>query len=103
MIYSFWFFFSSPELEPIIFVIQRVDKILYRKGFLHRDTFNPGEKSLGQYCYIHIFLSFSIFSCSYPSSHPVQSRKVGKKSGYTRPTLFVGLGEWRGGGGGGPV
>ena len=51
-------FFFSPELEPIIFVIQRIDKILYRKGFLHRDTFNPGEKSLGQYCYIHIFLSF---------------------------------------------
>ena len=61
MVCSFCFFSHLPELEPIIFVIQRVNKILYSKAFLHRDTFNPGEKSVGQYCYIHIFAVISRF------------------------------------------
>ena len=44
---------------------------------------NPGQKSLGQYCNIHIFsvisrfplktAFFSKFSCSSPSPHPIQS------------------------------
>ena len=57
-------------------------------------------KSLGQYCNIHIFLSFlgslinsasfSKFSCSSPSPPPYTKLKLRKNSGYTRPTLFVG-------------
>ena len=65
--------------------------------------YNPGQKSLGQYCNIHISLSFlsSLFKqCtlfeiflqfSLPS--PYTKLKLSKNSGYTCPTLFVGWGE----------
>ena len=66
-------------------------------------TYNPGQKSLGQYCNIHIFLSFLgsllkqciLFEillqfCLQP---PYTKLKLGKNSGYTRLTLFVGWGE----------
>ena len=64
--------------------------------------YNPGQKSLGQYCNIHISLSFlgSLFKqCtlleiflqfSLPS--PYTKLKLRKNCGYTSPTLFVG---WR--------
>ena len=65
--------------------------------------YNPGQKSLGQYCNIHILLlflgsllkrcilfeNFSQFSLP----PPYKKLKLEKNSGYTRPTLFVGWGE----------
>ena len=64
---------------------------------------NPGQNSLGQYCNIHIFLSFldsllkqyilfEIFS-KFSLPPPYTKLKLGKNSGYTRLTLFVGWGE----------
>ena len=65
--------------------------------------YNPGQKSLGQFWNIHIFLSFLgsllkqcilfaiFFQVSLPSSYP--KLKLVKNSGYTCPTLFVGWGE----------
>ena len=60
-------------------------------------------KSLGQYCNIHIFLSFLssllkqciIFEISLQFSLPPPYTKLkpGNNFGYTRPTLFVGWGE----------
>ena len=60
-------------------------------------------KVLGQYCNNHIFLSFLgsllkqwiIFEIFLPFSlpPPYTKLKLGKNSGYTRPTLFVGWGE----------
>ena len=54
----------------------------------NQDSDNPGQKSLGQYCNIHIFLSFlgSLlnrasflkFSCSSPFPHPIQSWNLEK-------------------------
>ena len=66
-------------------------------------NYNPGQKSLGQYCNIHIFLSFlgsllkqcilfEIF-LQFSLPPPYTKLKLGKNSGYTRPTLFVGWGE----------
>ena len=64
---------------------------------------NPGKKSLGQYCNIHIFLlflgslfkQFSVFEIflQFSLPPPYTKLKLGKNSGYTRPTLFVGWGE----------
>ena len=64
----------------------------------NQNSDNPGQKLLGHN--IHIFLlflgslfniaSFPKFSCSSPSPHPYTKLKLGKNSGYTRPTLFVG-------------
>ena len=58
------------------------------------NSYNPGQKSLGQYCNIHIFLSFlgSLYTV-----HPFRNffavlpppTQLGKNSGYTRPTLIV--------------
>ena len=46
------------------------------------------------FCYFSVpSAAFSKFSCSSPSTHPVQSWISEKKTGYTRPTLFVGWGE----------
>ena len=71
----------------------------------NQDSDNPGQKSLGQYCNIHIFLSFSRFPLKTvhhfrkflpvlpPPTPPYTKLKLGKNSGYTRPTLFVGGGE----------
>ena len=66
-------------------------------------NYNPGQKSLGQYCNIHIFLSFLgsllkqciIFEIFLQFSLPPPYTKLNlwKNSGYTRPTLFVGWGE----------
>ena len=66
-------------------------------------NYNPGQKSLGQNCNIHIFLSFLgfllkqciLFEIFLQSSlHPPYTKlKLGKNSGYTRPILFVGWGE----------
>ena len=68
-----------------------------------QDSDNPGQKSLGQYCNIHIFLSFLgsilkqciIFKIflQFSLPPPYTKLKLGKSSGYTRPTLFVGWGE----------
>ena len=62
--------------------------------------YNPGKKSFGQYCSIHIVLSFLgsllkqciIFEIflQFSFSPPYTKWKLGKSSGYTRPTLFVG-------------
>ena len=66
-------------------------------------TYNPGKKSLGQYYNIHLFLWFLVsllnqcvifeifFQFSLPP--PYTKLKLGKNSGYTSPTLFVGWGE----------
>ena len=74
-----------------------------QRVFLMSSCYNPGQKSLGQYCNIHFFLSFlasllkqcilfEIFlQFSLPA--PYTKLKLGKNSGYTRPTLFVGWGE----------
>ena len=69
-------------------------------------TNNPGQKSLGQYCNIHIFLSFLgsllkqciVFEIFLqfslpPPPTPYTKLKLGKNAAYTRPTLFVGWGE----------
>ena len=63
-------------------------------------TYNPGQKSLGQYYNMHIFLSFLgsllkqciIFEMflQFSLPPPYTKLKLGKNSGYTRPTLFVG-------------
>ena len=66
-------------------------------------SYNPGEKSLGQFCNIYNFLSFlgslliqyilfEIF-LRFSLPPPYKKLKLGKNSGYTRPTLFVGWGE----------
>ena len=67
-----------------------------------KKTYNPGQKSLGQYCNIHIFSVVSRFPLQ--TVHPFQNflavlppppytkLKLWKTYGYTRPTLFVG---WR--------
>ena len=62
-----------------------------------------GQKSLGQYSNIHIFLSFLgslIKQCilfeiflQFSLPQPIQSWNSEKNSGYTRPTFFVGWGE----------
>ena len=62
--------------------------------------YNPGQKSLGQYCSIHTVLSFLgsllkqciIFEIflQFSLPPPYTKLKLGKSSGYTRPTLFVG-------------
>ena len=62
--------------------------------------YNPGQKSFGQYCSIHTVLSFLgsllkqciIFEIflQFSLPPPYTKRKLGKSSGYTRPTLFVG-------------
>ena len=65
-----------------------------------KKNYNPGQTSLGQYCNIHIFLSylgsllkqcilFKIFS-QFSLPPPYTKMKLGKNYGYTRPTLFVG-------------
>ena len=71
-------------------------------NFIH-SNYNPGQKSLRQYRNIHTFLSFlgsllkqyilfEIFLLfSLPT--PYTKLKLGKNSGYTRPTLFVRLRE----------
>ena len=66
-------------------------------------TYNPGQKSLGQYCNIYIFLSFLgslLKQCilfeillQFSLQPPYTKLKLGKNSGYTRLTLFVGWGE----------
>ena len=66
----------------------------------NQDSDNPGQKSSGQYCNIHIFLSFFRFHLKTvhhfqnflavfppPTLYKVETRK---SSGYTRPALFVG-------------
>ena len=68
------------------------------------NSYNPGQKSLEQYCNIHIFLSFlgSLYTV-----HPFRNffavlpppTQLGNNSGYTRPTLIV----WGVRGGVGPV
>ena len=66
-------------------------------------SYNPRQKSLRQYCNIHIFLSFlgsllkqcilfEIF-LQFSLPQPYTELKLGKNSGCTRPTLFVGWGE----------
>ena len=62
--------------------------------------YNPGQKSLEQYYKMHIFLSFLgsllkqciIFEIflQFSLPPPYTKLKLGKNSGYTRPTLFVG-------------
>ena len=61
--------------------------------------YNPGQNSLGQYCNIHIFLSFLVSllkECVFLeiflqfSLHPPYTKlKLGTNSEYARPTLFV--------------
>ena len=81
--------------------LKSVEKIKKTDFFpQNQDSDNPEQKSLGQYYNTHIFLSFlgslskqcilfEIFSqFSFPP--PNTNLKLGKNSGYTRPTLFVG-------------
>ena len=65
----------------------------------NRDSDNPGRKSLGIYYNMHISLSFlrsllkqCIFEIflHFLLPPPYTKLKLGKNSGYTRPTLFVG-------------
>ena len=66
-------------------------------------NYNPGQKSLGQYCNMHIFLSllgFLVKQCfifenflQFSLPPPYTKLKLGKNSGYARSTLFVGWGE----------
>ena len=66
-------------------------------------TYNPGQKSLGQYCNIHIFLSFLgslVKQCilfeillQLPLPPPYTKLKLRNNSAYTRLTLFVELRE----------
>ena len=74
--------------------------VKYIAGF-----YNPGQKSSGQYCDIHIFLSFvgsllkqcilfEIFlQFSPPPPPPYTKLKLGTNLGYTCLTLLVGWGE----------
>ena len=72
----------------------------------NQDSDNPGQKCLGQYCNINIFLSFLIsllrqcilfeIFLQFSLTPPYKKLKLGKNSGYTRPTLFVGWGEGMG-------
>ena len=69
----------------------------------NHDLDNPGQKSLGQSCNIQIFLPFLgslLKQCilfeillQFPLPPAYTKLKLGKNSGYTRPTLFVGWGE----------
>ena len=69
----------------------------------NQDSDNPGQKSLGQYCNIHVFLSFPdsllkqciLFENFLPFSllPPYTKLKLEENSGYTCLTLFVGWGE----------
>ena len=69
-------------------------------GCFRVNTYNHGK--VLQYSYFSVILgslikqcgeSFSKFSCSSHSLHPMQSWNSEKNSGCTRPTLFVGWGE----------
>ena len=64
-----------------------------------KKSYNPGQKSLGQYWNIHISLSFlasllkqcilfGIF-LQFSLPPPYKKLKLGTNSGYTRPTLCV--------------
>ena len=62
--------------------------------------YNRGQKSLGQYCNIHIFLSFlgslikqRILFMQFSLPPPYTNVKLRKNSGYMSSTLFVGWGE----------
>ena len=96
MFYGPTFFSFRKLLAPVVRKVYNLDNV-FDAGY------NPGQKSLGQHCNIHIFLFFlgsllkqrilfEIF-CSYPSPHPIQSWSSEKNSGYTRSKLFVGWGE----------
>ena len=66
----------------------------------NRYSDNPGQKSLGLYCNMHISLSFLrtllkqciIFEIflHFSLPPPYTKLKLAKNCGYTRPTLFVG-------------
>ena len=68
-----------------------------------RTNYKSGQNSFGQYCIIHIFLSFLgqllkqciIFKIflQFSLRPPFTKLKHGKNSGFTRPTLFEGWGE----------
>ena len=89
----------------IIYLSPKCLKSVEKTDFFpqNQDSDNPEQKSLGQYYNTHIFLSFlgslskqcillEIFSqFSFPP--PNTNLKLGKNSGYTRPTLFVEWGE----------
>ena len=80
---------------------------LHRTGLFHPtwcyNFYNPGQKSLWQYCNIHIFMLFlgsllkqcilfeTVLQFSLP--HTIKGWNSEKNSGYTRPTLFAGWGE----------
>ena len=86
-------------------LLRQLDTKRLAKGkqlFSLTGSYNRGQKSLGQYCNIHFFLSFlgslikqcilfEIFLQFSPQ--PIQSWNSENNSGYTRPTLFVGWGE----------
>ena len=78
------------------FLLAKIRRIIHH-------NYNPGQKSLGQYYDIHIFLSFvgsllkqcilfEIF-LQFSLPPPYTKLKLGKNFGYTCPTLFVGWGE----------
>ena len=64
------------------------------------EIYNLGQTSLGQRCNIHIFLSFVVsllkqciifeIFLHFSLPLPYTKLKLGKNSGYTRPTLFMG-------------
>ena len=76
--------------------------VLHYPFFCIVNSYNPGQKSLGQYRNMHIFLSFLGFLLKqciifeiflyFSLPPPYTKLKLGNNSGYTRPTLFVG---WR--------
>ena len=96
-------FLRSLSLHVIIYLspkyLKRVEKV--KKTHTHtqkknKDSDNPGQKSLGQYCNVHIFLLFlgsflkqcSVFEILLQFSllPPYTKLKHGKSSGYTRLT-----------------
>ena len=98
-------FFWSKNVFALSWFLIKLKKAIMNlilKGAFNR-SYNPGQKSSGQYCNIHIFLSFlgsllkqcilfEIF-LQFSLPPPYTKLKLGKNSGYTRPTLFVGWGE----------
>ena len=93
----------SPTCLKVPKCLTSVGKMKNRLFPQNQDSYNPGKKSLGQYCNIHFFLSFlgfllkqcilfeNFLQFSLPS--PYTKLKLGKNSGYSRPTLFVGRGK----------
>ena len=64
----------------------------------NQDSDNPGQKSLGKYCNIHIVLSFLgslLKQLQFSLPRAYTKLKLGKNSGYTHPAFHCLWGEGR--------